>query len=397
MIVVVSKNSLTSSGQKWEIQCAREERKPMRGIWAYSADRTKLPGVSTYGWSDRNIIGFIDSLWAGAADMRKALIVGINHYDHIAGLHGCVHDARAVKEVLERHANAPRETNFTTPRLMIAEKATEAITRADLRDAVQELFADDAETALFYFSGHGYLDNTGGFLCASDCKRGDDGLSLAEVMTFVNTSPAKNKVILLDSCHSGITGSNATQSLAEIKDGVSILTASTAKQYAMEQNGSGLFTGLLVDALNGAAANLVGDITPGSVYAHIDQSLGPWKQRPVFKTNVKQFASLRKTEPPIPLEDLQNLTKHFPTPKSEFKLDPSYEPERTEEQLKDPKIPKPDPAHTAVFAVLQKYNRVNLVNPVDAPHMWHAAWYSKGCELTTTGRHYWSLVAEGLI
>ena len=47
----------------------------------------------------------------------------------------------------------------------------------------------------------------------------------------------------------------------------------------------------------------VGDITPGSVYAHIDQSLGPWAQRPVFKTNVKTFVSLRKTEPPIALAD----------------------------------------------------------------------------------------------
>jgi len=37
----------------------------------------------------------------------------------------------------------------------------------------------------------------------------------------------------------------------------------------------GVFTGLLVDALSGGAANLVGDVTPGSVYAHIDQSLGP--------------------------------------------------------------------------------------------------------------------------
>ena len=54
-----------------------------------------------------------------------------------------------------------------------------------------------------------------------------------------------------------------------------------------------------------AAANLVGDITPGSVYAHIDQSLGPWAQRPVFKTNVKTFVSLRQTGPPIALADLQ--------------------------------------------------------------------------------------------
>ena len=116
-------------------------------------------------------------------------------------------------------------------------------------------------------------------------------------MTFANNSPAKNKVIILDSCHSGVLGANPNVGqVAEIKEGVTILTASTADQYAMEANGSGVFTSLLVDALSGAAANLVGDVTPGSVYAHIDQSLGNWAQRPVFKTNVKKFVSLRETD-----------------------------------------------------------------------------------------------------
>jgi hypothetical protein len=62
VIVLVSRNSLTSSGQKWEIQCAKEERKPVRGIWAYSSDRTTVPGISTVTWSDKNISAFIDSL-----------------------------------------------------------------------------------------------------------------------------------------------------------------------------------------------------------------------------------------------------------------------------------------------------------------------------------------------
>ena len=62
VIVLVSKNSLTSSGQKWEIQCAKDERKPIRGIWAYTNDRTRLDGVPTYTWSDANISNFIDSL-----------------------------------------------------------------------------------------------------------------------------------------------------------------------------------------------------------------------------------------------------------------------------------------------------------------------------------------------
>lgn len=62
VIVLVSKNSLTSSGQKWEIQCAKEEGKKIRGIWAYSTDRTQLAGVTTVVWSDANISSFIDSL-----------------------------------------------------------------------------------------------------------------------------------------------------------------------------------------------------------------------------------------------------------------------------------------------------------------------------------------------
>ena len=59
--------------------------------------------------------------------------------------------------------------------------------------------------------------------------------------------------------------------------------------------------------------------------------------------------------------------------------------------------PDPDPNNTAVFAILQKYNRVNLLVPVDAPHMWHAAMEGKFCELTVLGEHYRRLVAEKLI
>jgi hypothetical protein len=62
VIVLVSKNSLKSDGQAWEIQCAKEEKKPIRGIWAYTDDRTVLAGVATVPWTWDNIKNFIDSL-----------------------------------------------------------------------------------------------------------------------------------------------------------------------------------------------------------------------------------------------------------------------------------------------------------------------------------------------
>ena len=62
VIALVSKNSLTSSGQKWEITCAREENKSILGIWAYTNDQTNLVGVRTVEWSWDNIKFFIDRL-----------------------------------------------------------------------------------------------------------------------------------------------------------------------------------------------------------------------------------------------------------------------------------------------------------------------------------------------
>lgn len=62
VLVIVSKNSVNSSGQKWEIQCAKEEKKKIRGIWAYNEDRTDLAGVNTMVWTWENIVAWIDSL-----------------------------------------------------------------------------------------------------------------------------------------------------------------------------------------------------------------------------------------------------------------------------------------------------------------------------------------------
>lgn len=62
VVVLVSKNSLQSTGQKWEIQCARDEGKPILAIWAYSNDRTAIPGLGTVAWSWPAIAAFIERI-----------------------------------------------------------------------------------------------------------------------------------------------------------------------------------------------------------------------------------------------------------------------------------------------------------------------------------------------
>jgi len=324
--------------------------------------------------------------------MRIALIVGINYYQHGSPLFGCVDDAHAVKAVLARHDGGA--VNFDCV-LLTGTGPSDRVDRGDLKDHIEKLFKTEAEIALFYFAGHGHIEATGGYLLATDSRRGDEGVSLSEILILANSSPAKNKVIVLDSCHSGIAGSApSADHLASLAEGLTVLTASTKHQYATEENGRGVFTTLFVDALNGGAANLTGDITPGSVYAHIDQSLGAWEQRPVFKTNVKQFVSLRKVAPPIPTSELQRITEFFPSPGFEFPLDPTYEPEM---KGRDSGMPAPNPENTRTFAILQRYNRLNLLVPVNAPHMWNAAMESKSCRLTALGEHYRRLVEKNRI
>jgi hypothetical protein len=65
VIALVSKNTLTSTGEKWEIGCSIEEKRPLLGVWAYREDRTKpdvLAGKPLIAWSWDGIAAFISRL-----------------------------------------------------------------------------------------------------------------------------------------------------------------------------------------------------------------------------------------------------------------------------------------------------------------------------------------------
>jgi hypothetical protein len=312
--------------------------------------------------------------------MKKALIVGINDYPS-APLNGCVNDANTIGSILESHGDGSPNFSIkmmTSPNL--------PITRSILREAIEQLFTGDPDMALLYFSGHGYIKSTGGYLVTTDAKKYDEGVSMDDVLTLANRSKAKNRVIILDCCHSGALGSPsiAGNNIAQLSEGLSVLTASRDFEYAIEVNGSGVFTSLVVDALKGGAADLRGNITPGSLYAYVDEALGAWDQRPIFKTNVTSFAPLRKIPPKVPFDIMRKITKYFATPDSEHQLNPTYE----------DTDPSAIPDNVSIFKDLQKFQSVGLVVPVDADFMYFAAINSKSCRLTALGYQYWRLVNE---
>lgn len=320
--------------------------------------------------------------------MKKALIIGIDDYP-TSPLNGCVNDAVAIANTLER--NGDGSPNFST-RLITSN--VDKVETSVISEALSELFDGDAETALLYFAGHGIInpDTNAGYIVSQNGSKGSWGISLSEILGLANKAYPKIKstIIILDSCHSGFAGeipALGNDAIAAIGVGVTILTACHRDGTAGETDSHGLFTDILLDGLGGSSADICGRITPAALYAHVDQTLGPWEQRPIYKANVQSFITLRQVSPKIPLETLRQLPKYFPDATSIFALDPSFEPDRQNvpDEFKDVPV---NEENAKIFKELQICNRHGLVMPVGAEHMYYAAIGSTGCKLTSLGAHY---------
>lgn len=313
---------------------------------------------------------------------KKALVLGIDEYPECP-LCGCVNDAKNVASLLERNADGSK--NFDTICL------TNQKSKRKLENAIRTLFQNDDDIALLYFSGHGSRVDESEYICVPNETNGIDKIQLSDVLKIIHKSKCKNKIVILDSCFSGGMGDNPFDGdCASLAKGVTILSASRENESAAESNGHGVFTSLLCGALNGGAADLLGHITPGAVYAYIDKALGSWQQRPVFKTNVQEFISLRETMPPIALKELIAIKEIFSDCDS-INLDPSFEFTNNPNERHDYIKPFANEDNVKKMKLLQKFERVGLVEPVDEEHIYFAAMHSKACRLTPLGLYYKSL------
>jgi len=316
--------------------------------------------------------------------MRRALCVGIDEYT-FGPLNGCINDAQRMSAVLSNHQDG--RPNFDCRQLIAPQGVgSEVVTRAVLREHIEMLFRDSVDVALFYFSGHGTENNLEGYLVTQDACKYDEGVTMGDVLKLANNSKAKEVVILLDCCYAGALGNipEIDNTKAILREGISILTASRGDQPSVETGGGGLFTSLVVDALEGGAANILGAVSTPAIYAYVEAALGAWDQRPLFKSHVSSVLELRCCTPPIDRAILRRLPELFPLPAEDMPLEPSYEPTSG----------VADPTNVARFADLQALNRLYLVVPVDVSHMYDAAMESTACCLTPTGIYYWRLAKD---
>ena len=323
---------------------------------------------------------------------RRALLIGIDKYSAPNELHGCVDDVKMLRKALE--FNGDGSQNFEIEELLNIPSSRTAMGQ------IETLFANDLDVALLYFSGHGNINSTGSEICfPNDVDSGGyySGLQMSSIMEAVNRSHVKNKNIILDCCHAGYFGRYSIDiDSSELRSGVSILSACKGCEEARISlvSGHSVFTEALCMALAGAAADYLGNITIGSLYAYIDRFFTAAEQRPVFKTNTTEFIPIKRQTPKIPLSVINELTTLFESDIDEVSLDPSYEETNCSELIPVLKEPQANAVNVATMKKLQQLVRIGFVEPVGTDYMYYAAMDSKSCHLTELGKYYWHLVKK---
>jgi hypothetical protein len=332
--------------------------------------------------------------------LRRALLVGIDAY-RFGPLQGCVADAEALAEVLSTDANG--SPNWRAD-MMLGSDGLPPITREALRDRLSQLFKSAQGTdLLFFFAGHGGQTPWGADLVTQDATENSLGVSMNDLITLANGSPARSVTLILDCCFSGDLGAlPGLQDVAVaetfrltktvLRENVTVMAASRAIETSAETEGHGAFTRVLLDGLQGGATDHRGNITALSLYGYISNAFDAWQQRPILKTNLTEPLVLRVGPPWLDVELLRQLPQHFAAPDARVQLTPAHEGEgrplaRTEDGTTEQQQ----------FDYMGRLRNANLVT-TDArrDHYW-VAMEGGDVYLTSLGRYFWGLAKRGVL
>lgn len=297
---------------------------------------------------------------------RKALAVGFAVYDTTTSVfstpngpvcattgHGnlwsCTHDVHAVASKLAKNSVG---NNFDVT--VIMDQDTDMCHKPDgmtwmeyFEQEVTRMFRESTpeDTLLLYYTGHGTPNGAEGpdFVFPQDpsCHK-MDYYAFANLLELIDQSQFKNCILLLDCCYGGdMANMLDDQRYAKLKRGVTIITAGragrtvdgqsdffcevgkTQDDWAIdggdndftlleERRGKddkpvqveySYFTGYLVEALAGGAADPMGMVTTTSIYQYISEAMGSnltrftegegSKNRPMLKTNTDEAVLLK--------------------------------------------------------------------------------------------------------
>jgi formylglycine-generating enzyme required for sulfatase activity len=209
---------------------------------------------------------------------RLALLIGVSKYGAgIPALPECVVDVDAMQRVLVH----PEMGGFAAADITVLKDPQ----RQEMVDAIHQLFnnRNKDDLLLFYFSGHGMMDedeyklhlaNSGTYNNENSRVYAPSAVEAAYIHQRLNYSKSKRLVLILDCCYSGAFAKEMTKGDNTINlenylggKGRAILTSSSASERSLgakvttEHGNSGLsiYTRYLVEGIETGAADLDDD------------------------------------------------------------------------------------------------------------------------------------------
>ncbi|WP_416675509.1 nSTAND1 domain-containing NTPase [Egbenema bharatensis] len=239
--------------------------------------------------------------------MRDALAVGINTYQSLPNLKAPARDAEAIAQHLQTYGEfrvhrLPEVIQVGKP--TVGQKTQ--VTLRELETALIRLFKPKGnsvpQTALFYFSGHGIQRDAGieeGYLALSDSQpeKGFYGLSLFWLRRLLQESPVRQRIVILDCCHSGEL-LNFLEADPGARPGTDRLFMAASREYetAFESLDSpySVFTQAILTGLDPIRTE-TGIVTNHSLTDHVNHALKGEIQQPLFESSGSEIVLTRRS------------------------------------------------------------------------------------------------------
>lgn len=220
----------------------------------------------------------------------KALLVGVCEYPTLGytALPLCINDLYAMRSALINGLNVATENI-----LLCGE--TGSVKSVDLIFSFNSILSDATveDTFIFYFSGHG----------GKNCLALSDGLiGLQDLINIIESVNTKNKIIILDSCHSGgfsikgIPQIDITETVENFAGyGHAVLASCGAEQVSGFNNERqiSLYTSFVCDALTSRFLIKKGKKSLEDINESIFHYANMWNrknnvniQQPIFRSNI---------------------------------------------------------------------------------------------------------------
>lgn len=224
----------------------------------------------------------------------RALLIGVCQYQaegSLSPLRGVTTDVNRLAEVLED----PERGGYDDVVVLAETDSTslDSPTRANMLHAMHELTsrAEEGDTILLYFAGHGVRRGDTSLLIAADSRMSviqDSAVPLDRLRRALVSCSAAARVALIDACHSDVTrgeepgGAQAfwDDEILDRGSGIALLGSCAHDQAAWETPHGGVFTRHIIAGLEGGAdANEDGLVTVAELFSYVNANVKEWAEK----------------------------------------------------------------------------------------------------------------------